>query len=95
MSVDREEMGNLVGELLVDGGFEQSNIRDNTWGSQASVGGWKSDTGVEVWGKGFYGLKGSDGGDFAELDFDDRASYFYLDVATQAGAEFTFSFDYM
>ncbi len=94
MSVERETVVGAGDELLIDGGFEQAQIKDNTWGSQKAVGGWKSDSAIEVWGKGFYGLKGSDGGKFAELDFDHKASNIYQDVATQAGAEYTFSFDY-
>lgn len=82
-------------EMLVDGSFESAGVRNNSWSHFSSVGGWKSDTGVEVWGKNFYGLQGTDGNNFAELDFDRRASSIYQDVQTEAGAEYTFSFDYM
>ena len=82
-------------ELLIDGSFETAGVRNNSWSHFASVGGWKSDTGVEVWGKNFYGLKATDGNNIAELDFDRRASSIYQDVQTEAGAEYTFSFDYM
>ncbi|MBL8884128.1 MAG: DUF4114 domain-containing protein [Hyphomicrobium sp.] len=82
-------------QLLIDGGFESAKVGADTWTHQAQVGGWKSDTEVEVWGKGFYGLKASEGNQFAELDYDTRASNIYQDVTTEAGAEYTFSFDFM
>ena len=56
-------------ELLVDGSFEQSKVGANTWTHAKSVGGWQSDTEVETWGKGFYGLKATDGNNIAELDY--------------------------
>ncbi|MDX2307756.1 MAG: histone H1-like repetitive region-containing protein [Hyphomicrobium sp.] len=82
-------------ELLVDGGFEQADVRANTWTTLASVGGWKSDSGIEVWGKNFNGTKPTDGKNIVELDADHRQSNIYQDVQTKAGVEYTFSFDYM
>ena len=38
-------------EMLIDGSFEQAKVGDNTWSHQASVGGWKSDSEIETWGK--------------------------------------------
>ncbi len=80
-------------ELLVDGSFEQSKVGANTWTHAKSVGGWQSDTEVETWGKGFYGLKATDGNTIAELDYDNRASNIFQDVKTEAGVEYAFSFD--
>ena len=82
-------------ELLVDGSFESASVKSNSWGHQKTVGGWRSDTEVEVWGKGFYGLKATDGDKIAELDYDRGVSNIYQDVATEAGTEYTFSFDFM
>ena len=82
-------------EMLVDGSFEQANVAAGTWGHQAVVGGWRSDTEIEVWGKSFYGLKATNGDKFAELDYDRRASNIYQDVATEEGTEYTFAFDFM
>ncbi len=84
-----------VKELLVDGSFEQSVVGANTWTHSKTVGGWKSDSEIETWGKGFYGLKAADGDKIAELDFDKKASNIFQDVKTEAGAEYTFAFDYM
>jgi Ca2+-binding RTX toxin-like protein len=82
-------------DLLLDGSFEQAKVGAKTWTHQKQVGGWKSDTEVEVWGKDFYGLKATDGDKFAELDYDKGASNIYQDVTTVEGAEYTFAFDYM
>ena len=40
-------------EMLVDGSFEQSKVAANSWTHTDTVGGWKSDTQIETWGKGF------------------------------------------
>ena len=82
-------------ELLIDGSFEQALVGADDWGHQAQVGGWKSSTEVEVWGKGYNGVTATDGNKVAELDYDTRQSNIYQDVKTEAGAEYTFSFDYM
>jgi Ca2+-binding RTX toxin-like protein len=82
-------------ELLIDGGFEQANVGANTWTHQKTVGGWKSDSEVEVWGKDFYDIKATEGQKFAELDYDNRQSNIYQEVKTEAGTEYSFSFDYM
>lgn len=82
-------------ELLIDGSFESASVGNNTWTRQAAVGGWRSDSQIEVWGKNFYGLKATDGNKMAELDFDTKASNIYQDVQTEKGTEYTFSFDYM
>ena len=80
-------------ELLVDGGFEERNLRDNTWTHYDSVGGWQTDTRVEIWGDSFLGHNASEGTNFAELDYDRRASNLYQDVETVEGAQYSFSFD--
>jgi Ca2+-binding RTX toxin-like protein len=79
-------------ELLIDGGFESSIVSDKAWSHYKTVGGWKSSTEVEVWGKGFYGQTS----DVVELDYDTSKtlSNIYQDVTTEAGVEYTFSFDY-
>nr|HPG88979.1 hypothetical protein [Hyphomicrobium sp.] len=82
-------------ELLIDGGFEQAKVSDNSWTHQAQVGGWKSSSEIEVWGNGFYGVKATEGRQFAELDYDTRESNIYQDVKTAAGVEYAFSFDSM
>ena len=83
-------------ELLVDGSFESAVVGANTWTHQGVVGGWRSDTEVEVWGKDFYGLKATDGNKIAELDYDagGKLSNIYQDVKTEAGAQYTFEFDF-
>ncbi len=81
-------------QLLVDGGFEQAKVGAGTWSHFEKVGGWKSDTGVEVWGKNFNGVKATEGNQVAELDFDTRKSNLYQDVKTEAGVEYVFSFDF-
>ena len=78
----------------MDGGFEQANVRAGTWSHFSEVGGWKSDTGVEVWGKNFHNVKATEGDKVAELDFDNRRSNLYQDVKTEAGVEYEFSFDF-
>ena len=85
------------GELLVDGSFEQSKAAAGTWTHASAVGGWRSDTEVETWGKGFGGIKATEGDKFAELDYDSsgKLSNIYQNVKTEAGAEYTFTFDYM
>ena len=100
MSDDNKEKSSAAtvaigSQLLIDGGFESAKVGANTWTHQAQVGGWKSDTEIEVWGKGFYGLKASEGNQFAELDYDTRASNICQDVKTEEGAEYTFNFDFM
>ena len=82
-------------ELLIDGGFEQAKVANNTWGHQAQVGGWKSATEIEIWGQGFNGVKATEGRQFAELDYDNRESNIYQDVKTSSGIEYAFTFDSM
>ena len=94
MSEKSDETSSAGKQLLVDGGFESAAVAAGTWNSFSAVGGWKSDTGIEVWGKGFYGIKATDGDKFAELDFDGRKSNIYQDVKTDAGVEYAFSFDF-
>lgn len=94
MAVSLEGAAKGSPQLLVDGGFEQANVRAGTWSSFSQVGGWKSETGVEVWGKNFYGVKATEGSNVAELDFDTRRSNLYQDVTTEAGVEYAFSFDF-
>jgi Ca2+-binding RTX toxin-like protein len=79
--------------LLVDGSFETANIGAGKWTSLKSVGGWQSDTGIEVWGKNF-NVKASDGDKVMELDFDTKFSRVWQDVSTEKGAEYEFAFDY-
>ena len=86
--------GFVAQELLVDGSFESANVGANTWSHFAKVGGWQSDTGIEVWGKGFNTPHGaSDGDKLMELDYDTGASKVWQDVKTDKGTEYTFSFD--
>ncbi len=80
-------------ELLVDGGFEARNLRDGTWKHYESVGGWQTDTRVEIWGNRFLGHNASEGSNFAELDYNRQASNLYQDVETAEGEEYVFSFD--
>ena len=88
-------VGDQALELLVDGSFETAKIGAGAWSPFASVGGWKSDTGVEVWGKNFIMPHGaSDGDKVMELDFDNKFSKVWQDVRTDAGQSYTFSFDY-
>ena len=82
-------------EMLIDGSFETSKVGANSWTHTETVGGWKSDTQIETWGKNFYGIKATDGDKFAELDYDNRASNIYQDVKTEAGVEYSFNFDTM
>lgn len=79
--------------LLVDGSFETAQIGAGKWTSFASVGGWQSDSGVEIWGKNFI-RSASDGDKVMELDFDTRDSRVWQDVKTEAGAAYTFAFDF-
>ncbi len=78
--------------LLVDGSFESARVGAGTWSYFKEVGGWKSDTGVEVWGKNFI-KTASDGDKLMELDFDRGLSKVWQDVSTQKGQEYVFSFD--
>ena len=89
-----EDAKHAAGEMLVDGSFEQADVGHNTWGHQAVVGGWHSDTEVEVWGRDFYGVKATDGVKVAELDYDHGLSNMYQEVATVSGQSYTFTFDY-
>jgi Ca2+-binding RTX toxin-like protein len=88
--------GNEVGgkELLVDGSFESVRQADGTWAARKTVGGWHSDTGIEVWGKGMVGTTPTDGNNVVELDYDKRFSKFWQDVQTEAGKSYDFTFDY-
>ncbi len=79
-------------ELLVDGSFESAAVAANTWSHFAQVGGWKSDTGVEVWGKDFI-EKASNGDKLMELDYDYGFSKVWQDVKTTAGEEYSLSLD--
>ncbi len=78
--------------LLVDGSFESSGIAAHTWSPFDHVGGWYSDTGVEIWGQDFI-KPASDGNSIMELDFDNRFSAVWQDVKTDAGHEYTLSLD--
>lgn len=78
--------------LLVDGSFESAPVADGTWSHFAQVGGWRSDTGIEIWGKDFI-EKASDGNKLMELDYDKRFSKVWQDVQTTAGEEYTLSLD--
>ena len=78
--------------LLVDGSFETAPIGANAWSYYAQVGGWHSDTGVEVWGKDFI-VHATDGNNVAELDFDNNFSKVWQDVKTSAGQEYALSLD--
>lgn len=92
---DDHIVGDRSVELLVDGSFETAPIGAGSWSSFSSVGGWTSDTGVEVWGKNFIMPHGaSDGDKVMELDFDYNFSRVWQDVQTTAGEKYTFSFDY-
>lgn len=78
--------------LLVDGSFETAPVAANTWTHFSTVGGWQSDTGIEVWGKGFI-HNASDGNQAIELDYDNRFSKVWQDVKTEAGHAYTLSLD--
>ncbi len=89
-------VGNDVGgtQLLVDGGFETAPTAANSWGHYTTVGGWHSDTGIEVWGKNFLGTHATEGNKIVELDYDTRFSKVWQDVHTEAGKSYDFSFDF-
>ena len=78
--------------LLIDGSFESSGIAAHTWSPYDHVGGWYSDTGVEIWGGDFI-KTASDGANLMELDFDNRFSKVWQDVKTEAGHEYALSLD--
>jgi Ca2+-binding RTX toxin-like protein len=79
--------------LLVDGSFESAGIGAGKWTTYDKVGGWRSDTGIEIWGKNFI-TTASDGDKVMELDADYRNSRVWQDVETEKGAQYTFTFDY-
>ena len=78
--------------LLIDGSFETANVGPHTWTHFANVGGWYSDTGIEVWGKDFI-HSASNGDKLMELDYDNQFSKVWQDVKTVAGQEYTLSLD--
>ena len=78
--------------LLVDGSFETAPVAAHTWTYFSEVGGWHSNTGVEVWGKDFI-KTASDGNVTMELDFDNNFSKVWQDVKTSAGQEYALSLD--
>ncbi|MEZ5844597.1 MAG: DUF4114 domain-containing protein [Hyphomicrobiaceae bacterium] len=80
--------------LLVDGSFETAKVADGTWSNFAKVGGWQSDTRVEVWGKDFNGMTATDGDKLMELDYDNKQSNVWQLVQTNDGESYTFAFDY-
>ncbi len=82
----------MKSELLVDGSFESAPVAAHTWSHFAQVGGWQSDTGVEVWGKDFI-EKASNGDKLMELDYDNKFSKVWQDVKTTAGEEYHLSLD--
>ena len=84
--------GSPAENLLVDGSFETAPVGANTWSHYAQVGGWRSDTGVEVWGKDFI-VHATDGNNVAELDFDNNFSKVWQDVKTTAGQEYALTLD--
>ncbi len=79
-------------ELLVDGSFESAPVAAHSWSHFGQVGGWHSDTGVEVWGKDFI-QKASNGDKLMELDYDNKFSKVWQDVKTTAGEEYSLSLD--
>ncbi len=82
------------GELLDGGSFESAKIAAGKWGTVKTVGGWQTDTSIEIWGKGFLGVAATDGEKVMELDSDKRFSRVWQDVATEKGATYDFSFDF-
>ena len=94
---DDKIVGNERGgqEMLVGGSFETAKINPNSWGTVKTVGGWQTDSSIEVWGKSFLGVKATDGDKIVELDSDKQLlSRFWQDVQTEAGKSYDFSFDY-
>ena len=79
--------------LLIDGSFETAAVGAGKWDTFKEVGGWRSDTGIEVWGKGFK-VKATDGNKVMELDSNQGENRVWQDVRTEAGAQYSFSFDY-
>src|SRR5262245_14781342 len=90
---DSDKSSSAGVNLLVDGSFETAKVGAGEWSTFSSVGGWKSDTGVKVWGKGVI-TKASDGDKVIELVEDNGFNRGGQDVKTEAGAEYTFKFDY-
>ena len=79
-------------EQLVDGSFESAAVAAGSWTHFAQVGGWHSDTGIEVWGKNFI-ENASNGDKLMELDYDNKFSKVWQDVKTTAGEEYSLSLD--
>jgi Ca2+-binding RTX toxin-like protein len=87
--------GNGTGiEMLVDGSFETAKMAERTWGTHTTVGGWQTDTSIEIWGKDFLGVKATDGDKIVELDSDRQFSRIWQDVTTEKGQIYHFTFDY-
>lgn len=92
---DRMVGGDTGGrDLLIDGSFEGAKIGAGAWGNVTTVGGWKTDTAIEVWGKNFGGMTAPAGDKIVELDSKTSFSRLWQDVPTEAGAVYDFAFDF-
>ena len=83
--------------LLVNGSFESSSLaplQNGRWGAFNSIPGWHAISGgtIELWNN-LNGVKGSDGGNYGELDFAGGLDGFYQDVKTTSGQEYVLSLD--
>ncbi len=81
--------------LLVNGSFEAASVPTGQYASFQSTQGWTAIEGgrIELWNA-HKGVVATDGGDFAELDFQGARDGFYQDVAgAAAGQAYTLSFD--
>jgi VCBS repeat-containing protein len=83
-----------TGNVLVNGSFEQgSPTVPGGVGYAASLPGWTAPGGFEVWGTGFSGNIASNGSFFVELDNGGAQDIYSQTLATQAGREYSISFD--
>lgn len=83
-----------TGNVLVNGSFEQgSPTVPGGVGYAASLPGWTAPGGFEVWGTGFSGNIASNGSFFVELDNGGAQDVYSQTLTTQAGREYSISFD--
>jgi hypothetical protein len=80
--------------LLVNGSFEATAVREGAWSASRSIPGWTALSGssIELWNN-HNGVRATDGSNFGELDYLGARDGMYQTVRTEAGQSYALSFD--
>ena len=80
--------------LLVNGSFEATSVRDGGWSGPKSISGWTALSGssIELWNN-HNGVRATNGSNFGELDYLSARDGLYQTVTTQANRTYNLSFD--